>query len=145
MGTGHLENDTAGDWAVELSASKDLSSIRRAIAQVIETGDEFLDADVACEGLAACEVIGRLKGRHGSPNVRSALQNYLSGISEPFVDDWVASHPLTVPDELVQLGLAAIDRIVRSPSELPELWKESNHFVEWQQAVADLRIRMANS
>jgi hypothetical protein len=123
-------NDTACDWAFDLEGVDDLSLVRQAFVAVLDVGSDYLDADIASEGLAACEVIARLKGHWG---LRDPY-------SEP-VDKWVERHPTKPPDDLVQAALAVLDRVITPPSELLELWEEADA-TEWDAAVADLRKRV---
>lgn len=126
-----FDNDTACDWAFGLENASDLSYVIQALAQVLETGDDYLDADIAVEGLAACEVVARLKGNWG---VRNAY-------TEP-VDNWVNAHPTAIPPHLVEQATAVIDRVLSSPSELLELWEDGNDPKEWHKAVSNLRARV---
>lgn len=57
-----FDNDTACDWAYDLADASDLSLVQQTLEAVLQTGDEYLEMDPACEALAACEVIARLKG-----------------------------------------------------------------------------------
>jgi hypothetical protein len=75
-----FENDTACDWAYGLEGTEDLTHVEAALDQVLAAGEEYLDADVACDALAACEVLARLQGRPG----------YTSAHTEA-VDQWVAA------------------------------------------------------
>ena len=131
-GAGTFENDTACDWAEELEFADDLSRVADAIQRVLEAGGEYLDADDAAEALAACEVVARLRGNWGRRDA------YTEG-----VDRWVEAHPGPPPPELVAEALAAIDRIATPPSELLELWEESEDSPEWHEALRDLRARVA--
>lgn len=126
-------NDTACDWADDLENVGDLSLVRQAIDAVLTVGDEYLDSDIACEGLAACEVIARLQGNRG---VRNAY-------TEP-VDEWVAAHKIVPPENLIKATLAAIERVLTPPSELLELWEEGDA-TEWRAAVEDLRERVRHN
>ena len=125
-----FDNDTACDWTVELEDSSDLSCVRQTLDEVVEMGDEYLDSDEACRALAACEVIARLKGNWGKRDAYSER-----------VDKWVESHPQTPPAELIELALKVIDRIRSEPSELLELWEESDA-AGWRKSVDDLRSRV---
>jgi hypothetical protein len=131
-GTGTFENDTACDWASDLESATDLSPVVDTLARVVELGDGYLDADAGCEALAACEVVARLKGNWG---VRDAGTETL--------DAWVRAHATTPSREVISQALAAIDRVVRTPSELLELWDDSDDKAGWHGAVADLRTRVA--
>ena len=130
-GTDTFDNDTACDWAVGLEGVSDLSFVQETLDRVLTVGKDYLDADDGCEGLAACEVIARLRGNYG---VRNAYTED--------VDRWVEHHNSLSTDELVDLALAVIDRVLAAPSELLELWDEGEA-TEWHNAVDDLRKRVA--
>src|SRR5260370_26552304 len=126
-----FDNDTACDWAFGLEKVNDLSLVTGALAGILETGNDYLDSDAACEGLAACEVIARLKGNWG---VRNAY-------TEP-VDNWVSAHPIPVSAALAQQAAAVIDRVLSPPSELLDLWGDGKDPQEWHEAVSNLRARV---
>jgi len=109
-----------------------MRSVEAALDQVQVVGDDFLDADVACDALAACEVLARLQGRSGYTNAHTEA-----------VDQWVAARgDRIVPSrELLARASAAIDRILGEDSELSELWDESGG-EEWREAVEDLHRRL---
>ena len=137
MGTwGYLafDNDTTGDWAFGLEGVEDLSLVEEAFDELEEVGEDYLDQDIACNALGACEVLARLLGRPG----------YTNAFTEP-VDQWVAAHPLKPSPVLLNRAVAAIDRILARDSELRELWEESEESASWRQAMADLRERLRPS
>lgn len=129
-GVGTFDNDTACDWAFGLENADDLSIVRAALDRVRAVGSDYLDSDAACEGLAACEVIARLKGNWG---VRNAY-------TEP-MDKWVKGHASLPFQGLVPPATAVIDRVLTTPSELLELWEEGD-LADWKKAVEDLRARV---
>jgi hypothetical protein len=129
-GSNTFDNDTACDWSYGLEEVNDLSRVRETLGSIIEIGDEYLDADNACEGLAACEVIARLKGNWGVCNAYTET-----------VDNWVKSHPSKPSANLIKMSLAVIERVLTTPSELLELWEEGDAS-EWQNAVENLRERI---
>lgn len=92
-GVNTFDNDTACDWTCELENADDLSPVREALTRVLAVGDGYLDADDACEGLAACEVIARLKGNWGIRNAHTES-----------LDRWIESHPIQPPADLNQPG-----------------------------------------
>lgn len=122
-------NDTANDWAFDLEDYDDLSYVIDTLQTVIDTGDEDLDSGEACEAIAAAEVIAWLRGK---PTPTDAYTEKLA--------KWVAAHPLKPPANVVQLALDALDRIETEPSELSELWEDSE---EWTAAMDDLRARLS--
>lgn len=124
-------NDTACDWAYGLEETDDLLLVENTIEWVLSAGDDYLEAPDAEEALAAAEVIARLQGNWGLRNA----------YSEP-VDKWVEQHSLKPPAGLARKARAAIDRILAPPSELLELWEESEVFADWKAAVLDLKSRV---
>lgn len=130
-GADTFDNDTAGDWAYGIEKIDDLSLVRETFDRVLAAGDDYLDADEASEGLAACEVIARLKGNFGVRNAYTEV-----------VDNWVESHSSLSVAELVDPALSVINRILTAPSELLDLWEEEDA-TEWRNAVDDLRKRVA--
>lgn len=135
-GTLAFDNDTALDWVYELEKHKDLKFVETAIERVADEededeDDEYLDQDAAIEALAACEVIARLRGRHG----------YKNSYTED-VDDWVVAHPQVPPPKLQERAVVAIERILGKSSELADVWAESPDGKLWRKTVADLRERV---
>jgi hypothetical protein len=131
-GANSFDNDTANDWAYGLEDVEDLSLVSAAITAVLTVGTDYLDAGFACEAIAACEVIARLKGNWGE---RDAYTEE--------VDSWVAAHPIQPPRLLVDQALQSIDRILAPKSELMELWDEGGRNEEWHAKMDDLRARVA--
>jgi hypothetical protein len=125
-----FDNDTANDWAYDLEEVDDLTLVERALDEVAAVGGEYLDSDLACNALAACEVLARLGGRPG----------YTNAYTEK-VDTWVAAHRLVPSAKLLSSASAAIDRILGEDSELRELWHEGDG-EEWRAAVENLRQRL---
>ena len=129
-GVGAFDNDTACDWAYDLEKVGSLSVVSETLSRILDVGNEYLDADDACVGLAACEVVARLKGNWGQRNPYTET-----------VDRWVASHPGIPPDEIVRKAVAVVERVVVPPSELLELWEEGDA-TEWRNSVENLRARV---
>lgn len=121
-------NDTANDWAYDLEECADLSYIEATLQQVLDAGDDYLDADIATEAIAAAEVLAWLRGRP------TPVDAYTEKIA-----DWVSAHPIEPPAVLIQKALLALDRVQQEPSELPELWEGDP---DWTAAIADLRSRL---
>ncbi len=134
MGTwdiGTFDNDTACDWAYELEKSSDLSVIEKSINVVFEEDD--MDADYACEALAAIDTIIRLIGKQGVINSYTEI-----------VDHWVKRHQeISVPKALIEKAQKAISLILSENSELYELWLESEHFDAWKADVQSLANRLS--
>ena len=126
-----FDNDRANDWAYDLDDITDLSLVEDAIQRIEEIGEGYLDSYLACNALAACEVIARLRGNPG----------YRNAYTEK-VDDWVAAHPQTPSRALVERATQVIARILGDHSELASRWGSQE---EWRASVHDLRYRVANS
>lgn len=124
-------NDTACDWAQGLAESDDLSPVEEALAAALAAVPDGLDADTACEALAAIEAVARLRGHAGYSNAYTEA-----------LDDWAARTRLVPPDRLVQQALAALDAIGAPASELRELWEESDDAEPWRASLDELRARL---
>jgi hypothetical protein len=123
-----FDNDTTNDWASGLERVNDLSLVTATLTELENVGDDYLEEDIACDALGACEVIARLSGNPG----------YTNACTEK-VDLWVVNHQLKPSSELIQKAVAAIDRILGENSELCEEW-EGNE--AWIGAMQDLRARI---
>lgn len=125
-----FDNDGANDWAYDLANIDNLTLVEGAFDAVDEAGADYLEQDAACNALAACEVLARLRGRPGHQN----------GYTEK-VDRWVRAHAVRPSPELLARAEAVIDRILGPESELRELWEEGDA-APWRAAVEDLRQRV---
>lgn len=126
-----FDNDDENDWAYGLDGVSDLSLVESAFGQVVAAGSGYLEQGSACEALAACEVLARLRGQPGYTNAYTAN-----------VDRWVAAHHIDPPSGLISRGDAVIVRILGPESELRELWEDAGD-EEWRAGVDDLRSRMS--
>jgi septation ring formation regulator EzrA len=124
-------NDTACDWAYSLEESEDFDLIEEALSKIEEAGDEYIEAPDAEEAIAAADTLARLKGKF-----------YVKNSHTEAVDEWVAEQQLTVPQDMIDLALHAIERIQSKPSELRELWEESDDFKAWKKHLDDLKKRL---
>ena len=130
-GTGIFDNDTACDWAYDLKETSDLSLIESSLDKVLNIGGDYLDASEAEEALAAAEAVARLKGNWGIRNSYTET-----------MDKWVEKTRLTPPQALIEKALRAIERALSKPSELLELWGETEDFIAWEESVKDLSKRL---
>src|ERR687895_2314243 len=133
MGTwdvGSFDNDTAVDWTYGLEEVDDLSYVETTLDRVVShPPQENLSAEAGERAIAAAEEIARLRQKGGEENAYSET-----------VDTWVRAHPIAPPPALVTKALAALDRVVTPPSELYELWDETD-LDGWLDAVAELKGR----
>ncbi len=129
-GAGNFDNDTACDWAYELEESSDLSVIENSIDAVFE--EEYIDADIGCEALAAIDTVARVIGKPGTSNSYTET-----------VDKWVAENKVTISKELLDKAVKALDQIAGDDSELFELWSESDELGNWQNELKALKKRLS--
>ena len=130
-GTGVFDNDTACDWADDLAETNNLAAIEAALDKVLATGAECIEAPDAEEALAAAEVIARLQGNAGFSDA------YIETINT-----WVEENKLNVSAALANKACSALERILLEPSELMELWEESDEFGVWKSVVENLKSRI---
>lgn len=130
MGTwshGSFGNDTANDWAYELEDATDFSVIEAALQVALDEGDEYLDADLAMEAIAAVEVIAKRLGKGTQSDVYTEK-----------VDQWLETISEQPSDDLLSLAKRVLERIVADDSELKELWLESDEYELWLGNIQQL-------
>ncbi|MDX2297534.1 MULTISPECIES: DUF4259 domain-containing protein [Streptomyces] len=127
MGTwdiGPFDNDTAADFSYrvdEAADGKKADVLLAAFREVTGAGEEYLDADFGAEAIAAAALVAaQCPGGE-------AVTSY--GPKKPLGD---------LPVELRAEAVAALDRVLAEPSELLELWEESDG-EEWKAGVLKLR------
>lgn len=125
-------NDDAGDWIAQLEERNDLGLVESTLDAVLAIGDDYLEAPEAAEAIAAVEVVARLRGRPGKTDADAEA-----------VDKWVALVKLEASPALIAKARRALDRILTEPSELMELWDESEDAAAWRASVEDLKARLA--
>lgn len=130
-GTGVFDNDDACDFAAEVANGRDLIVIERALERTLATSGDYLEAPDGSLALAAADIVARLNGKFGERNA------YTSDI-----DAWVQRTKLTPSDDLTAKAHQAVQRVITAPSELIELWEDSNDFAEWKVVVAALSQRL---
>jgi hypothetical protein len=128
-GVGSWDNDDAGDWVYELEESKDLGFVIETLRAVTEPEDDYLESPICCEALAAAEVVA---AGNGKPGV---------GLPEE-VQAWLVKVNPGIDSKILGMARHAVETIGKK-SELLELWEESDSLLEWQEAMADLKARLA--
>ena len=121
-------NDTACDWAYDLEGQRDFSLVATAIQNVLDNGNEYLDSDVACEAIAAAEVLAKALGRGTQSDAYTEE-----------VDAWLRSLSVKPSADLLSKAHAALARIMAPDSELKELWEESDSFATWESSIKALQ------
>ena len=131
-GIGSFENEAAMEWLYDFEAN-DFRLIDRTLAGVAAMPVATdIDADEACELLAAAECVAAAVG-FPAANLPAA------------VTEWVTkNHPIRVRTAYVQMAQTAVSH-VRTHSELKELWAETEEFELWDTAVADLQARLSRN
>ncbi len=127
MGTWSHEpfgNDTAIDWAYELQDTKDFLLVEQAIERVLDSGPEYLDADLAVEAVAAAEIIAKALGRGTQSDAYTEE-----------VDGWLNSVSAVPTLTLRSNAHQALSRILGPNSELKELWEESEDLERWESSI----------
>jgi hypothetical protein len=113
-GSGSFENDTALDWAGEVRAVDDVRAPFERLKHDTDAhegeGELVVDADFACELLAAAECVAFTMGRRGR-DFPEELAERLAGSGEP-------------DDLLFHQARNAVLHVMRK-SELAELWEEA--------------------
>jgi len=120
-GTGAFDNDAACDWSADLTEADDLSLVEDTLSSAEEADEDELDLDLACEAIAACEVVARLQGRGG----RSS-----SNMAE--LDEWIRSRATKPSPRMVKSATNVLDRVSSSPDLAP-----------LRDSALDLRKRVA--
>ncbi len=133
-GTGSFDNDTACDWAFSLAESNDFSLIEKAVEKILNAGSAYIETHDAEEALAAAEVVAHLLGFSTEPG----------GCPEN-VEAWVKKNQNQASPQLAKKAAAAIERLMNEPSEILELWQESEDFATWENGVTHLKMILSNS
>ncbi|MFF7436575.1 DUF4259 domain-containing protein [Streptomyces sp. NPDC008122] len=134
MGTwdiGPFDNDTAADFSYrvdEAPEEKRAEVLLATFREVTATGEEYLDSDVAVEAVASAALVAA-QCPGGAPVTTS----------------YAPKDPLPpLPPELRPAAVEALDRILTEPSELLELWEESDGEA-WMTGVRRLREVLAGA
>ncbi|MHB8077160.1 DUF4259 domain-containing protein [Desulfosporosinus fructosivorans] len=129
-GTGIFENDSASDWVYEIEKSEGLDLVELALKKVCNLNNEgsYVEEPESSEALAAAEVVALLNGK-GCPGLPEEIKT------------WVQNVKCCGIDKLVALAKDAVN-IIKTESELNELWKESDDYENWQSVLDDLKSRL---
>lgn len=125
-----FDNDDAADWVYDFE-EQGMPLIAQTLKAVLaEEVDDYLDASVCCEALAAAELIAAAKTgdhTHLSEEAEAAIKSKSDNIATP---------------ENLELARDAVKRI-RTESELRDLWEEADEFKDWLADVAALESRLS--
>ena len=127
-GTKAFENDTACDWA---ASNNDKEAVDRALSAVLKFCDD-LDADCACAGIAAAELVTTYYNKSYLPDsVFKSIKRKLGILKvEPCPD-------------LVEKAIKVLECVNKPGSELRELWEESDQYQDWLNELEGLKQRLS--
>jgi hypothetical protein len=107
-GTGAFDNDAACDWSADLTEADDLSLVEDTLSSAEEADEDELDLDLACEAIAACEVVARMQGRGGRPSANTAE-----------LDQWIKARAERPSQRLIKSATNVLDRVASSSDLAP--------------------------
>lgn len=131
-GTGAFDNDDAADFAGSLNdtAPGERAELIRETLDAAADNDSYLEIDEASAAIAAAAVVA--SQLPGGPEVDSAYgPEFLAG-----------GGSIELPDDLAELALRAIARILSDESEWRELWEESESLDEAIGALEPIRAAL---
>lgn len=102
--------------------------IETALQVALDEGDEYLDADLVMEAIAAVEVIAKRLGKGTQSDVYTEK-----------VDQWLETISEQPSDDLLSLAKRVLERIVADDSELKELWLEPDEYELWLGSIQQLK------
>jgi len=125
---GPFDNDKAADWCGDLddaAPEQRVQLIRDALTEVADHGDDYLHSTLAEVAIAAAAIVAsQLPG--GDP------------ITSPYAPDFLRDGgSVNMPEDIANLGLRALDRVVGDNSEWRELWEDASP-ESYAEAVAAL-------
>jgi hypothetical protein len=130
-GTGIFDNDDARDYANGIIDGRGIGGLERTLDRVLGIGAGYLEAPDSSEALAAADMIACLLGRPGD----------VTPYSEK-LDAWVKKVKTTPGNQLLDKARQAVNRVLTEPSELLELWQESDEFEIWKTSIEALSKRL---
>ena len=129
-GTGAFENDDALDFVADVIGGAGLELIEAALTSALHAGDDFLEAPEGEEVLAAASILALIKDH--------------SRIDDTTPEDltaWLAAAPSPSAD-LLETARQAVARVVTEPSELLDLWGDTEELEAWKAAVSALSTKL---
>lgn len=125
-------NDSACDWAYDLENTSDFSFIDETLQHLVDESEDYIDADTACEAIAAIEVIAKKLG-----------EGTQSDSYTETVDTWVKSISTPPSPELLQKALLVLDLVKLENSELNDLWAETEEdYSLWLKNLDQLKQQL---
>ncbi|GIF71407.1 DUF4259 domain-containing protein [Asanoa siamensis] len=138
MGTwdvGPFDNDAAADWCADLDDApleRRADLIRDALDTAADPDEDYLDADLAAEAVAAAAVVAaQLPGA--------------TPLDSPYAPKSAQPGALTLPADLTDLAVRALDQVLGDDSEWRSLWEESADVATAAATVRALRDELADA
>ncbi|MGE5389633.1 MAG: DUF4259 domain-containing protein [Deltaproteobacteria bacterium] len=134
--TGVFDNDSALDWLDDILESGSLTRVLLPLKQTINSRrktifgrnkNKYIEEPLGSECLAAAEVIATSIGRPGHTIPVQLI-------------DWVEAKRMQLDTKTIELAARAVI-IIKTDSELKELWEESEYYCQWLETVNDLEKR----
>lgn len=127
-----FENDLALDFLTDFEENKSFSFLRRAVEGVIT--EDFLEAAVISEAIAALEIIAAIKG--------NAIDEFPE-METLSLEDLESKFSSKITNYLMDLCEDAIGIITRADdNEMVELLEEADVLEEWIEIIDDLNERL---
>ena len=125
--TGPFDNDAAAEWGGEFTEASEearLEMLEEALRAAADEAD-YLEADVACEAIAAAAVVAaRLSGPAVDPDMSLEVE---------------------VPSELPELALRALERVVDEDSAWRDNWDEAEQLDDAVAVLDPIRTALARA
>jgi imidazole glycerol phosphate synthase subunit HisF len=119
------------DFAGSVVDGGGIIALEDAFEQVLETGNDMLDASVAEEALMAAEIVARMNGRPGPQST------YFEKI-----DAWIAAQREKPTPALINRARRALRRILGDNSEIVTVWQDSGEYEGWKASVESVQGRL---
>ncbi|MGF1742229.1 DUF4259 domain-containing protein [Vibrio profundum] len=130
-------NDNASDWIWELEKSKGLNTLLSPIQSVLNE-NEYLEADICSEALAASEVIAAAI-TNDQAVLPDEARNWLNR-----KQGWLIGRKPQITAEHAKQALSAVQKVL-SCSELQELWEEGGVNEKWRTIQTNLIAKLENA
>lgn len=130
--TGAFDNDDAADFAGDLNDADpgDRAELIREALEAAADNDEYLEVTEANAAIAAAAIVA--SQQPDGPEVDSVY-------GPEFLTD---GGTIDLPDDLVELSLRAISRILSEESEWRDLWEEAESLEEAIGALEPIRAAL---
>jgi Domain of unknown function (DUF4259) len=133
-GIGHFENDSASDLLAELidcTPNERLTALHRALTQDIS--EDYVEADFGQSAIAAANLVVLLANPQQLLELDDSIEEIADGLE-----------PLDIHSQ-VPFALTALDVVKDcNRSEVCELWKETEDYEKWLEAIGILQISLAS-